>query len=241
MASSEMRGFVFALTFMVLFSTLLVTIPVGLQGEGLEGEDVTPIDPRILSGFDEKTNWTSAAYSGSPPLYVYDYSLGAAGAGNDWRSHTDNETTILTAIKVYFLGLFWLGALDPAEFEAPDGTDRGTSLDFTEIDADAENGTVTYSMTFRDSGENAGSFIVWWDDDVHALFNDSWDAGVGHVYHGVGLETTASNNALELIIGLLFLSLPDVPVLVNTLLAVPVWAAIIFVIWFLIKEVIPFV
>lgn len=236
-----MRGFVFAVTFIILFSTLLATIPVGLLGEGSEGDDVTPIDPKLLTGFDEKTNWTSAAYSGSPPTYYYAYSLGTPGAGNDWLSSSDNSTNIQTSIKIYFLGLFWLGALDPAEFEAPDGTDRGTQLDFTEIDADAENGSVVYSMTFRDSGENAGSFIVWWDDDVHALFNDSWDAGVGHIYHGVGIDNLATNNALELVIGLLFLRLPEVPILVNTLLAVPIWAAIIFVAWFLVKEVIPFV
>ena len=239
--ASEMRGFVFAMVFIVVFSTLLISIPAGLQGSGDTPDDITPIDPKILAGFDEKTNWTSAAYSGSPPVYYYAYSLGTPGAGNDWLSGTDNQTYITTAIKVYFLGLFWLGVVDPCRFESPEGIDRGTQLDFTEIDADAVNGSVTYSLTFRDSGESGGSFIFWWDTDLHTLFNDSWDAGLGQVYHGVGFGTTATNNALELIVGLLFFRLPEVPVLINAFIAVPLWACIVYLIWYLIKEVIPFV
>jgi hypothetical protein len=59
--------------------------------------------------------------------------------------------------------------------------------------------------------------------------------------HGVGIDATAAMDIAQLLLGLLFLQLPDVPVLVNVLIAVPIWASVVYLIWFVIKETLPFV
>ncbi|MHC4544163.1 MAG: hypothetical protein ACYTDW_06135 [Planctomycetota bacterium] len=234
-SGGEMRGFVFAVVFIVVFGTLLASIPAGLQGPNEEPDTIIPLDPNILIGFSESVNYTMSAYSGTV-LIVYDYDLGA----HSWRSLTDNDTMLFLAAKVLFLGILWFGGLDACEFESPSGLNRGTQLDFDEIDADAEEGIVRYSLQFTGSGDSAGSFVVYWNETEYSSVSDAWDNDEAYLIHGIGFQASATTNIGALIVSLLFLQLPDVPVLVNILIAVPIWACIIFVIWFIIKEMIPF-
>ena len=233
-----MSGFVFSVIFIIIFSTLLSTIPAGLQGTADDPETVIPIDPDILTGFAEVENYSRPAFytwSGAWLAYEYD-----DFGGRDWLCLTD-ENNFALAAKDYFLGLFWLGHTDPCKFASPNGTDRGTTLTHAEIATDAIDGTVRYSLQFTVYGGSAGSFIVYWNTTVYADPEDAWDNDVLYFLHGVGFENTATNNIGALIVSLLFLQLPNVPVLVNMFLAVPIWACIVFVLWFIIKEMIPFV
>lgn len=235
-SAGEMRGFVFAVVFIVVFSTLVSSIPAGLQGPANEPDTVIPIDPNILTGFAETEDIHPDNYTGGP-LYLYDYD---DFAGRNWRTFTDDDTFVSLAAKVYFL-IFWFGVLDSCKFESPLGIDRGTQLDFDEIDADDNNGTVRYSMHFSDSGDTAGSFVIYWNYTAYSSIDDAWDNDEAYLLHGVGFENTATTNIGALIVSLLFLQLPDVPVLVNVFIAVPIWASIIYLLWYIIKEMIPFV
>jgi len=233
---SEMRGFVFAVVFIVVFGTLLASVPAGLKGPNEDIDTVIPLDPNILAGFSESKNYTMSAYSGVA-LIKYDYDLGAIS----WRSITDNDTQIILAAKVFFWGILWFGGLDACTFKSPSGTDRGTQLDFDEIDADAEEGIVRYSLQFTGSGDSAGSFVVYWNETEYSSVSDAWDNDEAYLIHGIGFQASATTNIGALIVSLLFLQLPEVPVLINVFLAVPVWACIVYIIWYLIKEMIPFV
>jgi hypothetical protein len=237
-SGGEMRGFVFSVMFIIVFSTLLASLPAGLQGPNEDPDTVIPLDPNILIGFSDSVNWTASAYSGGPLYYIYDYD---AFGGLDWRSFTDNETMLTLAAKVKFLGLLWFGSLDACDFKAPSGINRGTQLDFDEIDADAEDGTVRYSLQFTDSGDSAGSLVVYWNATKYSNVTDAWANDEAYLIHGVGFQESATTNIGALIISLLFLQLPDVPVLINIFIAVPIWACIVFVIWYIVKEMIPFV
>jgi hypothetical protein len=233
----EMRGFVFAVVFIVLFGTLLASVPAGLQGPNADPDTIIPIDPNVLTGFAETEEWYRSDYSYyGYGIYYYDYD---AFGGLDWRTTTDNET-FLTLGSKETLWIFWFGGIDACEFEAPSGLDRGTQLDFDEIDADDEEGLATYSMSFTESGNTAGSLIVYWNNTAYPSISDAWTANNVTLLHGVGFADTATTNIGALIISLLFLQLPDVPVLINVFLAVPVWACIVFVLWFIVKEMIPF-
>lgn len=237
-SGGEMRGFVFAVVFIVVFGTLLASIPAGLQGPNEDIDTVIPIDPNTLVGFSESVNWTAAAYSGSPPIYLYDYD---AFGSRDWRSYSDNDTMLTLAAKILWAGILWFGGLDACVFEAPSGVSRGPQLDFDEIDADAEDGIVRYSLQFSESGDSAGSFVVYWNETKYSSVSVAWDADEAYLIHGLGFQETATTNIGALILSLLFLQLPNVPVLVNILIVIPIWACIVFVIWFIIKEMIPFV
>ena len=232
----EMRGFVFSIVFIIVFSTLLSSIPVGLQGIGASPDTVVPIDPNLVTGFSDTENYTPAVLPTPPPIETYSYSLGS----RDWVAGID-LTSLYIFAKVLVWGFLWLGQTDNCKFIAPSGTDRGNALALSEIEADDEEGAVRYSMQFIESGDSAGSLVIYWNITEYPVFQDAWDAEEVYLLHGVGIDTSATTNIGALIVSLLFLQLPGVPVLINMFLAVPIWACIVFVLWFIIKEMIPFV
>ena len=228
----EMGGFVFSLIFIIVFSTLLSSIPAGLQGTGASPDMVIPVDPSLITGFSETENWTRAAYS----LGVYEYQQG----NREWiTGHNDIEIVLIAKVKV--LGFFWFGAVDECKFISSDGVDRGTELSLTEMDTDDTDGAHRYDLRFTVNGDSAGKLVVYWNVTAYPDINDAWLAGDLQLLHGMGIEDTATANIGALIVSLLLIQLPDVPVLVNMFLAVPIWACIVFVLWFIIKEMIPFV
>lgn len=227
----EMRGFVFSLVFIIVFSTLLSSVPAGLQGTGTDPDTVVPIDPHLVTGFTDTHNYTDAAFTAGS----YEYELNS----ENWIALTDGNGYNL-AKKILTLG-FWLGHLAACKFISDEGMDRGTTLLLTEITSDATDGAVRYSLQFIGSGADAGGFVTYWNTTEYASATLANNEDQLQLLHGIGIDSSATNNIGALLVGLLTLSLPNVPVLVNMFLAVPIWACIIFVLWFVIKEMIPFV
>jgi len=227
--ASEQQGFVFAVVFMIVFASLIAAWPAGLQGPEETVQNITPVDPNLLTDFAEYENYTKAVVDPS-----YDYTLG------------DRDWTVREYLNAFYLGakqylwFLWLGGYDQVKFIASTGTDRGQDLSFTEIEADATNGSIRYSLTYVTTGDSAGGFVVYWNTTVYSDPEDAWDNNVLYLLHGVGIASTTGANILGLLFSLLTLQLPDVPVLVNVLLVTPVWASIIYIVWFLIKSMIPF-
>lgn len=229
--ASEQQGFVFAVVFMIVFSTLLSTMPVGLLGEEETPENLTPLNPAILTDFTDYENYTKSAFS---PL-TYEYSLG----GRDWFVGYSLGTFLLGA-KVFWW-IFWFGQLDSVKFNTYTGNDRGTGISFDEIAEDAEEGQVRYSLTFTSDGNNAGGFVIYWNSTEYETPEEAWNDDELYLLHGVGIDSTiTSTNILGLLFSLLFLRLPDVPITIGILLAVGPWASIIYIIWFIIVNMIPF-
>lgn len=230
---AEIRALVFCITFLAIFSVLLVTVPVGLQGEGSAGEAVTPLDPSLVTGFVDSVYYNLDNFSAAPAGVEFAYTLETAQ-----YICTYNGAQFYLGAKVLLFGVLWLGGMDSASFKLG-STSRGTSLSWSEIAADADDGSVTYSLMLA-SGNSAGSLVVYWNSTLYADPEDAFDASVLYLLHGTGVSND-STNILGLMFGLLFLQLPDMPVLINALLATPVWAAIIYVAWFILKESLPFV
>ena len=236
MSSSEQRGFVFCVTFIIIFGALLAAVPVGLQGTEETPSTIIPVDPSILTDFTDKENYTKSAFSSiGAGLYTYDYSLGV----RDWVCVTNN-TVFQLAAKVYFW-ILWLGQLDYCKFTSTGGIDRGTTITLDEIETDADEGAIRYTLQFTGTGQSAGAFIFYWNTTAWPDIADAWDNDELYLLHGIGIESSATNDIGALIISLLLLQLPEVPPLINLFLAVPIWACIIYVLWFIIKEMIPFV
>ena len=231
--ANEMKGFVFAVTFIVIFATLLSTIPVGFQGQGATGTLVTPVNPSLLSDFSATEDWTKA------DLNAYGQYIYAAFGGRDWVFSYYVGTMQLGA-KVLIGGILWLGQLDSCVWTSSNGTDRGSVLSITEIGTDAVDGVAQYTMTSLGSGNSLGGFIVYWNTTTYSNPSDAWTAEKLYLLHGIGIGASATSNIGSLIVNLLLLQLPDVPLLVNVLLITPIWACVIFVLWFIIKEMIPF-
>ena len=238
MASSEQYGFVFAVSFIVIFSVLVATIPVGLQGQAETPDMLTPLDPNIISGFSDSADYQKDNFTDMVAYLHYSYNdLG----GRDWVIVNYPSLGFVLAAKIVYGGFLWLGQLDSVKFTSTEGTDREDSLTFAEIEADAEDGVVRYNLQYYASGASAGGFVVYWNETTYSDPSDAWDNDELYLLHGVGIEDTARADIAGLLISLLFLQIPDIPLLLNVLLVTPVWACIVFVLWFVIKETIPFV
>jgi len=229
--ASEQRAFVFAVAFIVIFSGLLSTVPVDLLGSGATPDTpFTPVNPNLLSDFSDSRSFHKTDFVD----FTYWYNdLG----GYDWGCGFIIDSFYVAA-KALFFGL-WFGAMSAVDFTNDNGTlYYGGGISFTDIANDATDGAVRYTLTFQADGNSAGGFLFYWNTTTYANPSDAWDADALYLLHGFGI--TPNTNVASLLLGLLFLQLPDVPFLVNLLIATPLWASIGYVIWFIIKEMIPF-
>jgi len=234
---AEMRGFVFAVTFILIFGALIATIPTGLQGQGSNPDNIVPVNPSVLSGWSETETYTRANTSTNIVGRYYDYDFGS----RYWRFQYDSSNEDFSLAELIYWFVFLTG-IDFCRFTNANHTDRGQRLTFAEIDLDLDDeGAASYSMLLSDSGNTAGDLIIFYNTTAYANSSIAWENDELYFLHGVGFSVSATADAGALIIGLLFLQLPDVPFLVGILLAAPVYACIAYVLWFIIKEMIPFV
>ena len=234
MATGEQGTFIFALVFIVFFSTLLTTMPIDLQGLGGTGAEITPLSPSAVYDYSSTEYFNTTEFTPFLTLLTYEYTLNS----RDWVCSTDNETSFDLNAKIYWLGL-WFGQLDTIRFISQSGIDRSLSISFDEMEIDATNGIATYSLIYAENGNSAGDFIFYWNSTLYSDPNDAWDNDVLYFLHGMGID--ANTDVISLLVGLLFLQLPECPILINALIATPIWACVIFLIWFIIKESLPFV
>lgn len=230
--ASEQWGFVFGVTFIIIFGALLSTVPLDFQGLAESPDMVVPVDPSLLTGFASTENWTEAAVYQS----AYVYELG----GESWVFHSYVGTFALGS-KVLIGGVLWLGQLDSCHFITAEGVDRDGYLSIGEIEDDATDGVVRYDLYSIGSGNYRGGFVVYWNTTTYEDPATAHASDDLHFLHGIGFGESATANVGALLVSLLMLQIPNVPFLINVLIAVPIWASILFVLWFVIKEMIPFV
>jgi predicted secreted protein len=230
---AEMKMFVFAVTFIVLFSTLFITIPTDLQGSEVTPNPIIPVNPNVVTDFSDSETFQKSDFIDST-YYWYADALG----GYEFECMFITDSFYLAA-KSKFFGI-WLGAMSTIIFKYENGTSDSGGLSFTEIEDNAVDGVVSFNLVFQDGGTSAGTFLFYWNtttygDDPSA----AWTGDGLYLLHGVGITT--NTDIVSLLLSLLFLQLPDCPILINVLLATPIWASIIFLFWFIIKETLPFV
>lgn len=230
---AEQRGFVFAVTFIIVFSALLASIPVGLQGQGETPDNIDPVFPIAIAGFSDSEAFLRDNFTANS----YEYSLN----DREWLWIT-NDAGFAAGAKILVLDIFWFGGMDVVEFiDDGGGTNRGEDLTLIEIDADDSDGTASYNMNYKDIGGSAGTAIFYWNTTEYANSTDAWlDDGL-YILHGIGFDSSATSDAGSLLMSLLTLSVPDVPELVQILLLAPIFACVVYLIWYIIKEMIPFV
>ena len=231
---AEMRTFVFAVTFIIIFSAIITTIPIGLQGQGATATEVNTVNPNLLTDFADTKEFDKTDFSAYITWVHYVYDLPVGGATYDCSFITDYFGL---GVHTLFIGL-WLGGIEYINFISENGTNYGTTVSFDDIDNDADDGAVRYSLQYADSGNSAGGFVFYWNTTTYTGSSDAWDSSELFLLHGVGM--TADTNIASLLIQLLFLQLPDMPILINLILIIPIWASIIYLLWFIIISMIPF-
>lgn len=233
-----MGAFVFCVTFILLFSVLLSSLPVGLQGTGTEPENIIPVDPSLISGFNEQENYTRTAYSAGVGLWYYEYSIG----NKDWWSSYTTATGLQFSVaqKWTVIPVVW-SYFTFCDFKASDGTNRGIWLTIDEIALDADEGIVRYDLFDSETGESQGAFLIYWNETLYSDPEDAWDNDVLYLFHGIGFSSYAISDIGSLLVALLFFQLPNTPVLVTYLLGGWLWATIIYLLWFIITKTIPLI
>ena len=235
--ASEQYGFVFAVIFLMLFAGLTAMIPVDLQGQGTSANIVIPIDPSLVSDFTDYEDFVKSDFSGVLGLWYW-YDGNADTFPYDFEcDYVVASTLFWVAAKIYWGGFLWLGAYDVVEWHNDNGTVYDT-VTFSDIDNDMTDGSVRYDLIFSGSGNGAGGFIFYYNTTIYTDASDAWDNDELFLVHGFGI--TPNTNIISLLVGILFLQLPDVPVGINLILATPPWASVGYIIWFLIKESLPF-
>lgn len=237
----EMRGFVFAVIFIIVFSSFVASIPAGLKGT-IDGtvETVIPVDPSLLTDFADSEDFTRTDFVPPSASGIYWYPADLNGE-YFYCGYISSAFGFVVAAKLLFFGL-WFGALKAVDFKYANGTTDDGGLSFDDLEATNDDGAVRFTLVFEADGSPAGGFLFYWNTTTYGNDPESaWDADELYLLHGIGIGTSATHDIGALLIGLLFLQLPDVPVIVNVFLATPLWACIIFVLWFVIKEMIPFV
>lgn len=235
MASSEQAGFVFAVSFIVLFAGLTAMVPIEIQGAGATTEILVPVDPSLVSDWTDYEDWNKTDMTQVGSYYFINYD---ALGGFDWVAGFSAATETFTVGAKIYWGPFWFGGLDFVQFISTEGTNYDTWLTLTDIANDGVDGTAKYNLIFSESGNDAGDFIFYWNATTYSSPSDAWDNSDLVLLHGVGF--TPNTDIVSLLVGILFLQLPDVPVGINLLLAVFPWASVIYIIWFIIKESLPF-
>ena len=237
--ANEQRSFVFALVFILLFSGLTIAIPIDLQGEGDTPNELESFNPSLAFGWEDSENWQkdNCSSHGIIPDYDYEYTLNT----KDWKWYTLAGASIFSlSQKVYFFGI-WLGETLSCDFISETGINRGHVLDWSYVNIDDSNGTAIYSLSLSGSGQSVGDLVIFWNTSLYADPSDAWDNDVLYFAHGVGFVDTATVDATSLLVGILTLQLPDCPPLVTLIIASPLYACVIYLIWFIIKESLPFV
>lgn len=233
---SEYRGFLFAIIFIIVFAGLLSAVPVDLQGQGESPDILTPVDPALISGFADYESWNMTELNAYNQYEYYAFNA------RDWFfEYYQGTKDIVLGAKIVYAGFLWFGQLDSCEFISTAGINRGGVVTNEEIDLDADDGVVQYDLRYIVNGADAGGFVVYWNSTLYATVGDAYAADEVSFLHGVGIVATAGADIGSLLLGLLLLQLPDCPLLINLLLATPLYAAVVFLIWFIIKETLPFV
>jgi hypothetical protein len=212
-----------------MYTSFLGGMPVGFTTNTYTSPSVSEFDPSLLSGFASIETYNRSTFSNIGDYYYYDYSLG----GYNWRIAFQTDSFTL-GNKVFFFGL-WLGAMEYETFSFQ-SEDRGTQLSFTELETDNTTGQVRYALA-----PIGGGLLFAWDVETYANPSDAWDNNDLQLLHGIGANSESPTNMLGLLLGLMFFSVPDIPTMLQVLIAAPIYASVIYLSWFVIKEVIPFV
>lgn len=214
-------------SFLLIYSAFLGTIPVGFLPSTYSNPTITPVDPQLTTGFSTYVVSNSTNFT----LGLCDYSMG----GFDWHS-VASAVGFGLGVKIYTLGIFWL-TTDWVIFTTKTGQSRGDWLTWAYVYADAVNGTAYYTAVCS----SASSAVVFsWNNTAYTYPWNAWGNDSLYIIHGMGASDYAPQSALSLVFGMLTFSLPGIPVLLQVILSAPIYVSILYLIWFFIKEVIPF-
>ena len=164
MPGDEQYAFVFSVTFIIIFSALVASVPIDFQGKGSTVETVTPINPNLLTDFANIKEFDRTDFIVILGIDYFTYEI--VVDSTTFEAQFDQTDSFSVGAHTLWIGI-WLGGYDWCEFITDNGTNYGTSVSFADIDNDADNGVVRYTLQYENAGTSAGGFIFSWNTTTY--------------------------------------------------------------------------
>ena len=225
---AELKTFSIVVSFLLIYSALLGTMPAGFMTATYETPELADIDPQLIVGFENYVTYNSTNFTAGG----LDYGFG----GHLWSAV---DTTGI--ISLYYRTILFLiiPVYTAVTFTFEGGFDRGESdLTWVQIQTDSEEGITRYTAKCP---QVSSGLVFMWNTSDYLYAWDAWGNDSLLIVHGVGADiANAPLDVLSLLFAMLTYSVADIPPLLQVLLNSPIYASVLFLIWFFIKEVIPF-
>ena len=243
---SELRGLIVIVTFLGVSFLLIGLMPAEIYVAGetrtIETTEFEGID--VLSFADTANlcmNETGGAYEfGAPTWYRMQVDDGTGDLGGhdvEFVYRIANESTHeLRNEHLYGVFIFTFGH-DMNHYDK-NGIDRGTILDVSEIEDNRNPDNDTSMFTIKCSDFNA-RLIMNYNGSKWSNFTEAWDHNELYAFHGINFDqVSTSYSAFDLIGRLLFFQMPEGNLILNAIIAIPVWVGIGYIVVILIYRTI---
>jgi len=239
MANQELKSLVLVVSFLGLFAVWVTMIPSGFYASEYEGRELTV--PDYFEGIDIQTfsqtsNFT-IDFSGSQVFDEY-FDLGG------WHMYFQGYKYGLDYLKAAHYASWWIFGWDYHYADwclTTSGANYGTELTFTDLDNIWDGQTNMIAFNCR-TDQTQWRVYFGWNTTTYAKPSDAIAANEMEVLYGIGFDkVNTSINAWNIVGSLLFFQMPDVHPLINLVIAIPIWAAIGYLVYVLILKAIPFV
>ena len=223
---AEMKNFAVVVSVLLIYSALLGTMPAGFMTATYETPELADIDPQLIVGFENYVTMNSTNFTAGG----VDYDFG----GHGWTAQVINGIFSLF-YRTQFLIFIPVYTGTTLTFES---FDRGDFLTWETIYTDSEDGLARYTAKCP---QLTSGLVFTWNTTDYTYPWDAWGNGSLIIVHGVGANiANAPLDVLSLLLAMLTYSVADIPPLLQVLLNSPIYASVLFLVWFIIKEVIPF-
>lgn len=232
MGDSEGKPLIFVITALFFFFLLVGTFPAQISVSQNKNYDVqTPSIYRGLNIGDYAftTNFTLEDSTFDVPQAGWRFYYFELGGSYWYIGYDTGRNKIVFGVRNYW-GIF-LVSLDACTFKTEGGENRGTTLEYTEMNKDyaGSEGWVKYRVYLSDNPAVACDVNLGFNTSLYSSPSEAFSSDGLKCLVGLGLEDTYSTmNAWQLIGAMLFFRAPNIHPVINAFIVVPLWAMFIY-------------
>lgn len=234
---SELRGLVVMVSFMGLFVFLAILIPVEFMTVSPQKETEFP---EYFEAVDVQFYADTENFTIDSDYYQHDFTMGG------WNLCFQSVKAFeIISSSTYASWWIFKWGYTPFKWYDEHGLSYGDQLDFEDLDSlwveqgQKENQTIKFTIK---TDQTQLTVFFGWNTTEYSKPSDAIKGYGMEVLYAVSMDqVNTSLNAWTLVGMLLVFQLPDVHWIINTLIAIPCWTVIAYLIYVLIIKVIPLI
>ena len=247
---SELRGLIVIVTFLGVSFLLISLMPSEIysaeetrtvETPEFEGIDVISFVDTANTAMNETGGWT---YPLDTSWYIVEIDDGDGEGKKDlggrdldmWYKKANETEHKIKHEHLYGVFIFTFSHF--MDHYDKSGINKGKTLDVSDLEANRNPDNKTSMFRIKCNHFEATA-IYNFNSTKWANFTDAWDHNELYVFHGIDFDQTSTGyNAFYLISRLLFFQMPEMNVVLNMIIAIPVWIAIGYIVVILIYRTI---